>query len=208
MRGQYGAGKIGEKDYAAYRKEPDVAADSQIETYVALKLQIDNWRWGGMPFYLRTGKALAKRARRGRGAVQARALRAVPRHGGRAHDRQPADHPRPADEGLSLEFGAKVPGPKVNLGRVSMTSNTRIISRAAPSTGYETLIYDCMIGDQTLFQRADAVEAGWKVVQPLLDDWAKEPKHNFEIYKAGSEGPDLSDKLLEKDGRSWHPVGG
>jgi glucose-6-phosphate 1-dehydrogenase len=206
MRGQYSAGLVGDKLYHAYREEPDVAPASTTETFVALKLMIDNWRWAGMPFYLRTGKALTKRA--SEIVVQFKRAPFVLFRDTDV-DRMLANrltlHIQP-DEGVSMEFGAKVPGPKVTLGRVSMDFKYKDYFDSAPSTGYETLVYDCMIGDATLFQRADSVEAGWSVVQPILDLWAAEPTLNLDQYPAGSAGPANADELLARDGRSWRSL--
>ena len=203
VRGQYAAGQIGDKPYHAYREEPNVSPSSTTETFVAMKLTIDNWRWAGMPFYLRTGKALAKRA--SEIVVQFKRAPFVlfrDTHVDRMMANRLTLHIQP-DEGVSIEFGAKVPGPKVTLGRVSMDFKYKDYFDAAPSTGYETLVYDCMVGDATLFQRADSVEAGWKVVQPILDLWAAEPNLNLQTYPAGSAGPANADELLARDGRAW-----
>ena len=123
----------------------------------------------------------------------------------------PVDHLKPnllvvqiqPEEGISLRFGAKVPGPLVDIGAVKMSFNYADYFGRTPSTGYETLIYDCMIGDSTLFQRADMVEAGWSVVQPLLEAWASQRPKDFPNYPAGSWGPEESEELLRRDGRHW-----
>jgi glucose-6-phosphate 1-dehydrogenase len=178
------------------------------ETYVALKLAIDNWRWAGVPFYLRTGKALA--ARRSEVVIQFKqAPFALFRD-------TPVDRLTPNDmtlqiqpeEGMTLRFSAKIPGPSVHMDGVEMKFNYKDHFNAAPSTGYETLIYDCMIGDATLFQRADSIEAGWRVVQPALDAWANDGAGELPIYPAGSSGPSEADALLTRDGRRWRPING
>jgi glucose-6-phosphate 1-dehydrogenase len=110
------------------------------------------------------------------------------------------------DEGIALEFAAKRPGPSVQLSTVSMNFAYKSFFKVAPNTGYETLIYDCMIGDATLFQRADNVEAGWQAVQPILDAWASNPPSDFPNYTAGTSGPIAADALLARDGRSWRPL--
>ncbi len=110
------------------------------------------------------------------------------------------------DEGISLRFAAKHPGPSVEIATGSMDFAYKDFFQIVPSTGYETLLYDCMIGDATLFQRADNVEAGWQVVQPILDAWAAQPPKDFPNYKAGSEGPAAADELLARDGRAWRPL--
>jgi glucose-6-phosphate 1-dehydrogenase len=207
VRGQYGAGIIDGENIISYRKSPSVAPDSVTETYVALKLTIDNWRWAGVPFYLRTGKALA--ARRSEIAIQFKqAPFALFRD-------TPVDRLTPNDlilkiqpeEGMTLRFSAKVPGPSVNMDGVEMRFNYKDHFNAAPNTGYETLIYDCMIGDPTLFQRADNIEDGWRVVQPALDVWAKDHVTELPTYPAGSAGPREADALLAQDGRFWRPIG-
>jgi glucose-6-phosphate 1-dehydrogenase len=207
VRGQYAAGTVKGKPVVAYRSAPDVDPDSRTETYVALKLLIDNWRWAGVPFYLRTGKALAKR--RTEVAIQFKqAPFALFRD-------TPVERLTPNDlilqiqpeEGVILRFSTKIPGPSVRMGGVEMTFNYGDHFKAAPSTGYETLIYDCMQGDATLFQRADTIEAGWRLVQPLLDAWSKASNGTPPRYPAGSAGPVQADELLRQDGRRWRPIG-
>jgi glucose-6-phosphate 1-dehydrogenase len=205
VRGQYGAGDIDGKRVAGYREEPNVSPTSDTETYVALKLAIENWRWSGVPFYIRTGKRL--KHRKTQIAIK---FKETP-----AALLRETQMKRPApnwlllriqpDEGISLEFGAKIPGPIMRLGDVRMDFKYQDYFGAAPATGYETLIYDVMIGDATLFQRADNIESGWRVVQPVLDYWAKH-KSDFPNYAAGSQGPPEADELLQKDGRAWRPI--
>ncbi len=206
VRGQYGAGIVDGKRIEPYRRAANVAPDSATETYVALKLAIDSWRWAGVPFYLRTGKALG--ARRTEIAIQFKqAPFALFRD-------TPVERLTPNDlilkiqpeEGMTLRFSAKIPGPNVNMDGVEMKFNYRDHFKSAPSTGYETLIYDCMIGDATLFQRADSIEAGWRVVQPVLDAWASDGAKQLPIYPAGSAGPSEADALLMRDGRRWRPI--
>ncbi len=207
VRAQYTAGSIANRAVSDYRKAQDVRPDSTTETYVALKLMIDNWRWAGVPFYLRTGKAL--RAQNTEVAIKFKQapfamFRATP------IDRlaqnflilgiQP-------DECISLQFNAKVPGPTIALSGVGMTFKYEDYFQVAPSTGYETLIYDCMIGDAILFQRADGIEAGWRVVQPFIDAWRHAGAQGLATYPAGSEGPKEADELLARDGRRWRPIG-
>jgi glucose-6-phosphate 1-dehydrogenase len=206
VRGQYGSGTVLGKPVQAYRHEPDVAADSKIETYVACKLTIDNWRWAGVPFYLRTGKHLRRRwteiAIRFHQAPFA-LFRDTPVE--RMHPNWLILRIQP-DEGIALEFAAKRPGPVVRLDAVSMDFAYRTAFKMAPRTGYETLLYDCMIGDATLFQRADNVEAGWQAVQPILDVWASTPPGEFPNYVSGSDGPAAAHDLLARDGRAWRPL--
>jgi glucose-6-phosphate 1-dehydrogenase len=206
VRGQYGPGTVDGNSVPGYRQETDVAPESSVETYVALKLLIENWRWSGVPFYIRTGKRLAKRK-----SVIAIRFKEAPHALFRGTAvTQPAPNwlvirVQP-EEGISLEFGAKIPGPTLKLGDVWMDFKYHDYFGTAPSTGYETLIYDVMIGDATLFQRADNIEWGWRVVQPVLDKWSSEKPESFPNYAAGSQGPAAADQLLEKDGRQWRPI--
>ncbi len=203
VRGQYGEGAVEGNSVPAYRSEPKVAPDSQTETFVALKLLIDNWRWADVPFYIRTGKRLAQRVTEV--VIQFRRAPFV------LFRDTPVEnlghnllvlHIQP-DEGISLKFGAKIPGPVVDIGSVKMDFHYRDYFGSEPSTGYERLLYDCMIGDATLFQRADMIEAGWNVVQPVLDVWKALPPRNFPNYAAGSWGPKEANDLLTRDGRQW-----
>ena len=203
VRGQYGAGDINGRAVKDYRQEDDVDAESNTETYVALKMMIDNWRWAGVPFYLRTGKALAKRE----SEITIRFKQAP----STMFPEVPVDKLAPnsmvlhiqPNEGISLMFNAKVPGPTVRMEGVNMNFHYKDYFEEVARTGYETLLYDCMMGEATLFQRADNVEAGWAVVQPILDLWATEKEKDFPNYKAGSWGPARADQLLQKDGREW-----
>jgi glucose-6-phosphate 1-dehydrogenase len=206
VRGQYQAGYIANNAIEDYRKTAHVAPDSTTETYVALKLMIDNWRWAGVPFYLRTGKALKSQSTEvaikfkqapfamfrdtpvDRLAENFLALRIQP------------------DECIGLQFNVKMPGPSITIAGVNMTFKYQDYFDVAPSTGYETLIYDCMIGDAILFQRADGIEAGWRVVQPFIDAWHDAGAQDLAMYKAGSEGPVEADRLLAQDGRRWRPI--
>jgi glucose-6-phosphate 1-dehydrogenase len=206
VRGQYGEGQEDGKPVPAYRSEPSVARDSNTETFVSLKLSIDNWRWADVPFYIRTGKRLAKRATEV--AIQFRRapfvlFRETPVE--RLMPNLLVMHIQP-DEGISLRFGAKIPGPIVRVGSVDMDFHYTDYFGSEASTGYERLLYDCMIGDATLFQRADMVEAGWSVVQPVLDVWTALPPRNFSNYAAGSWGPKEADDLIKRDGRTWHQL--
>jgi len=190
----------------AYRSEPDVAADSVTETFIACKLEIDNWRWAGVPFYLRTGKYMKRR----RTEIAIR-FHQAPYALFRGTD---VERLNPnwmilriaPDEGIALEFAAKRPGPTVKLSTVSMDFAYSTFFKMAPNTGYETLIYDCMIGDATLFQRADNVEAGWLAMQPILNAWANTLPTDFPNYVAGGSGPTAADELLARDGRAWRPL--
>ena len=206
VRGQYDAGAVQGEQVPAYRREANVAPDSNIETYAAMRLKIDNWRWAGVPFYLRTGKRLNIRsseiAIRFKQAPYA-LFRDTP------VDELDADwlilRIQP-DEGIRLRFNAKRPGPAMNLESVSMRFNYKDYFQQAPAVGYETLIYDCLIGDATLFQRADQVEAAWALVEPVLEGWQNTNPRHFPNYAAGSEGPIAANDLLAKDGRSWRAI--
>jgi glucose-6-phosphate 1-dehydrogenase len=208
VRGQYGDGTIANDKITAYREAPNVSPQSTTETYVAMKLAIDNWRWAGVPFYLRTGKALTKR--RTDITVQFKQAPLALFRDTPVERLPPNDltlHIQP-DEGVTLRFGVKIPGPTVRIEGVDMKFNYQDAFEAMPSTGYETLVYDCMTGDPSLFQRADTIEAGWRVVQPVLDAWKTEGAANLPIYPAGSSGPKQADELLTRDGRRWRPIAG
>jgi len=199
VRGQYAAGTVQGHPVAAYRDEPNVAHDSTTETYVALRLEIDNWRWAGVPFYLRTGKSLHGRqtevvvhfrkppfALFRETEVDALAANVL------TLDIQPF-------EGLTLSISAKHPGPQMLLAPVQLRFQYKDAFRLEPNVGYETLIYDCLIGDSTLFQRADMIEASWAVVDPAIKQAGEQP----ELYAAGSAGPAGAEALLARDGHSW-----
>ncbi|MBV9341560.1 MAG: glucose-6-phosphate dehydrogenase, partial [Acidobacteria bacterium] len=186
---------------------PDVPPDSRTETFVAMKLAIDNWRWADVPFYLRTGKRLA--AQNTQIVIQFRRAPFVLFRDTAVENLLPNQlvlHIQP-EEGISLQFAAKVPGPIMRLGAVDMNFQYADYFGTHPSTGYERLLHDCMIGDATLFQRADMVEAGWCVVSPALDVWRALPPRNFPNYPSGSWGPREADELLERDGRHWRNFG-
>ncbi len=206
VRGQYGAGHSADEHMIDYRSEVNVAADSTTETYACLKLKIDNWRWADVPFYLRTGKRMTSRATEI--AIQFKRapfqlFRDTPVENLEAN--RLVLHIQP-EEGLSLRFGAKIPGPIMHMGSVEMKFNYVDYFGRTPSTGYERLIYDCMLGDATLFQRADMVEAGWNVITPILDVWKALPPRMFPNYASGSCGPKEADDLLARDGRSWRKM--
>jgi glucose-6-phosphate 1-dehydrogenase len=206
VRGQYGAGEVEGKPANAYRAEPNVAADSNTETYVAMQLEVDNWRWAGVPFFIRTGKHMSRR-------VTEIAIRFKQAPYAAFQD-TPVDALRPnwlvlhiaPDEGISLQFEVKRRGPQVDLAAVTMDFRYDDWFPKEPNVGYETLIYDVMTGDQTRFMRADMVEAGWRIVQPVLDAWAAD-KADFPNYDSGAAGPKAAEELLARDGRrSWRPI--
>jgi len=206
VRAQYDDGFVENQGVEAYRKTKDVDPHSTTETYVALRLMIDNWRWANVPFYLRTGKAL-----RGKQTEVAIKFKQAPIAMFRD---TPVDRLAEnflvvgiqPNECIGLEFNAKIPGPSIAIGGVSMTFRYEDYFEAAPSTGYETLIYDCMVGDAILYPRADGIEAGWRLVQPLLDAWREEKGERLASYRAGSDGPKEADELLARDGRRWRPI--
>jgi glucose-6-phosphate 1-dehydrogenase len=203
IRGQYGPGEINGQPVPGYRQEPNVNANTKTETYVAMRVHIDDWRWAGVPFYLRTGKRLPKRV--SEIAIQFRSAPLVLFRGSCEQQMQPnllIVRIQP-DEGISLQFQAKVPGPEVTLGKVQMDFKYSDYFGSKPSTGYETLLYDCMTGDSTLFHRADIIEQGWKIVTPILDEWEHNTQLPVPIYPAGTWGPREADELLERDGHRW-----
>lgn len=205
VRGQYTESTIGDKSVPGYREEDRVAADSNTETYVALKVMVDNWRWVGVPFYLRTGKRMSVRD-----TEIAICFKPAPYAQFRDTD---VDRVAPnflkiqiqPDEGMWFDLQAKKPGPTLDMQTIELGFAYKDFFEMQPSTGYETLIYDCLTGDQTLFQRADNIENGWRAVQPFIDAWAKDPQ--VEFYKAGDDGPAAADELLARDGHSWQRLG-
>ncbi len=205
VRAQYTAGTLNGRTVPGYREEPRVAPNSRTETYAAVKLAIDNWRWAGVPFYIRTGKRLA--ARNTEVVIQFRkapltlfrtASVTLP-SANRLHI-----HVQPK-ESIALQFAAKVPGPKVTVRPVEMQFCYQDYFGREHRTGYETLLYDAMAGDASLFQRADMIEAGWSVVEPLLGAW-EDPAAPLAFYAAGSEGPEAAAQLLRCDGYEWMPI--
>lgn len=203
VRGQYGEGKIEDKKVTDYRREEKVSPDSNTETFAALKLCIDNWRWADVPIYVRTGKRMP--AKHSSITVQFKKAPFVlfrETSIERLTTNRIEIHIQP-DEGITMHFGAKIPGPVVKMGAVDMDFNYLDHFGETVSTGYERLLFDCMIGDATLFQRADMVEASWQIVTPILDVWNAIPPRDFPNYEAGSWGPADADQLLINDGRSW-----
>jgi glucose-6-phosphate 1-dehydrogenase len=201
VRGQYAAGNIGGKDVPGYRQEQGVDPHSRTETFVAARVLIDNWRWAGVPFYLRTGKRLAKRSTEI--VIQFRnAPHMVFRDKGIEPNRlvlniQP-------DEGISISFGAKRPGTEMNIGNVNMNFSYEQGFGKSTRPAYATLLNDCVRGDATLFDSGDNVEAAWALVDPILDVWSATKTATVPQYAAGSWGPAESDALIERDGRHWH----
>ena len=204
VRGRYAAGRIADGDVKAYADEADVDPAGRTETYVALKAMVETWRWAGVPFYLRTGKALSARDTEIVIQFRAPALRLF-RDGGMA-DLPPNRlvlQIQP-NEAISAELVAKVPGPETIAAPISLDFRYADRFDLGHRTGYETLLYDVLTGDQTLFQRADQIEGGWRAVEPLIAAWAEGAP---EAYPAGSAGPAAADALLARDGRQWHAIG-
>jgi glucose-6-phosphate 1-dehydrogenase len=205
LRDRYGAGQVGGEPRNAYSDEPDIDPKSRTETYVAMKLYLDTWRWSGVPFYLRTGKAMARRDTeivlqfrpvpcalfRDAGITQLPPNRLI-------LQLEP-------NEGISFDCLAKLPGPAIETAPGTMDFHYRDRFRLDKLTGYETLLFDLMIGDQTLFQPAEAIEASWAAVQPILDIW-KRGRSRPPTYEAGTNGPQAADALLARDGRAWHSI--
>ncbi len=203
VRGQYGGGWLQGEHVEGYRQEPNVNPESLIETYAAVKLYVDNWRWQGVPFYLRTGKRLSNRITEV--SIQ---FRSVPHQTFPPRallDRQPnrliiAIQP---EEGILLRFESKQPGPSLHLAPVMMQFFYREAFKSQPADAYETLLLDIMKGDATLFMRADQAEAAWGVIQPILDVWSEQHPTDFPNYQAGTWGPEQAEVLIAKDGRTW-----
>jgi glucose-6-phosphate 1-dehydrogenase len=208
VRGQYGPGKKPDgASVPGYRQEPDVEPKSGTETFAIVKLHIDNWRWEGVPIYLRSGKALWKRGTEI--LVQFKKapevlFRDVPEVSS-LEANQLIFHIQP-DQGIELRFYAKTPGPTMSLQKVNMRFDYKEAFEASRGTGYEVLLYNAMIGDATLFSRTDLVESAWKIAQPILDTWASTTPTEFPNYEAGTWGPKRGFDLIEHDGRRWLEV--
>ncbi len=206
VRGQYGAGRVLGRPVKAYRDEPNVAAGSNVETYVAARFEIDNWRWAGVPFYIRTGKHLSQRLTEV--AISFKKAPFAPFRDTAVERMSPNRlilNISPG-ESISLDFKARCPGPVMDLAGVRMDFHYDDWFPKEPTVGYETLLHDVMTGDQTRFMRADMVEHAWRIVQPVLDAWAAE-KAAFPNYESGSAGPVEADELLAVDcGGVWRPL--
>ncbi|MFL5777604.1 MAG: glucose-6-phosphate dehydrogenase [Chloroflexota bacterium] len=205
VRGQYGPGWVAGKPVPGYRQEPDVDPQSETETFVAARLAIDDWRWSGVPFYVRTGKRLAKRSTEI--AIQ---FREVPHRLFREAGQEPeanllAIRIQP-DEGIMLRFGAKVPGLGLDVRAVTMDFSYGSAFNVDSPDAYETLILDALQGDASLFTRADEVETAWSIVDPVIEDWASGPPPEFPNYDAGTWGPAEADALMAPDGRRWRRI--
>ncbi len=209
VRGQYDSGWVQGEHVPAYYTEPDVAADSHTETFAALKLFIDNWRWQGVPFYLRTGKRLPSRT--SQVAITFRPAPNQPFPATTVENWQPNRlfiNIQP-EESILVGFQAKRPGPTMHLSPVDMHFCYQDAFKKASPEAYETLLLDVIVGDATLFMRADQVEAAWALIMPVLDIWESVPPSDFPNYSAGAWGPEAASTLIARDGRSWiipHPV--
>jgi glucose-6-phosphate 1-dehydrogenase len=204
VRGQYAAGIINGREVPAYRAEPDVNSESNTETFVALKLEVDNWRWAEVPFYVRSGKRLATHT-----TEVIIGFRRAPLmlFGADMETDIPPNrlvlHIQP-EEGITMDIHAKRPGPKICISSVPLNFNYSEFGEGMAATGYETLLYDCMIGETTLFHRYDSVDASWRICDPILDVWQALHARDFPNYAAGTWGPKASDDLLAKDNHKWH----
>lgn len=202
VRGQYGPGFINGQKVAGYREEKDVNPKSNIETYLALRLFIDNWRWAGIPFYLRGGKRLPKR-----GTEIAIIFKDAPgvlfNQFGRRHDPNVLAMRIQPDEGIAMKINCKVPGPSSPIQPVKMDFRYSSYFGQSPPEAYERLIWDCILGDSTLFARADEVEQSWEKLTPVLNYWAAHPTADFPNYPSGTWGPKQADEMIQKDNRSW-----
>jgi glucose-6-phosphate 1-dehydrogenase len=205
VRGQYGPGWVAATQVPGYREEPDVDLTSETETFVAARLMIDDWRWSGVPFYVRTGKRLPKRATEI--AIQYREVphRLFQDEGVEPDPNLLAIRIQP-DEGIMLRFGAKVPGLGVDVRSVTMDFTYGSAFSVDSPDAYETLILDALQGDASLFTRADEVEEAWSIVDPIVDGWAEASAPEFPNYEAGTWGPPESDELLARDGRRWRRI--
>jgi glucose-6-phosphate 1-dehydrogenase len=203
IRGQYVAGWVEGEKVHSYRDEPEVAPDSDTETYVALKLSIDSWRWAGVPFYLRAGKALASRVTEIAVQFKRAPLALFARAGVPQVDPNVLAIRVQPDEGILLRFGAKVPGQGLQIRTVNMDFRYGSSFAVDVPEAYETLLCDAMLGDPSLFTRNDEVERAWEILQPMLDAWASGDGGPLHFYGAGSWGPPAADELLERDGRAW-----
>ncbi len=205
VRGQYGPGWVAATKVEGYREEPDVDPASETETFIAARLTIDDWRWSGVPFYVRTGKRLPKRATEI--AIQ---YREVPHHLFRDEGVEPDANLLviriQPDEGIMLRFGAKIPGLGLDVRSVTMDFTYGSAFNVDSPDAYETLILDALQGDASLFTRADEVEEAWGIVDPLINAWADGPPPAFPNYDAGTWGPPEADELLARDGRRWRRI--
>jgi glucose-6-phosphate 1-dehydrogenase len=203
VRGQYVSGWVEGEKVSSYRDEPDVAPDSQTETFAALKLSVDSWRWAGVPFYIRTGKALPSRVTEISVQFKRAPLALFARAGVPSVDPNVLAIRVQPDEGILLRFGAKVPGQGLQIRTVNMDFRYGSSFAVDSPDAYETLLLDAMIGDASLFTRDDEVERAWEILDPILATWADETGGPLHFYGAGTWGPPAADELLERDSRAW-----
>ncbi|MDP9271448.1 MAG: glucose-6-phosphate dehydrogenase, partial [Chloroflexota bacterium] len=206
VRGQYVSGWVEGAKMHAYRDEPEVNPESQTETFVALKLAIDSWRWAGVPFYLRTGKGMPTRVTEIAVQFRRAPLALFARAGTPQIDPNILAIRVQPDEGILLRFGAKVPGQGMQIRSVNMDFRYGSSFAVDSPDAYETLLLDAMIGDPSLFTRSDEVERAWEILDPILRAWADERGGPLHFYGAGTWGPPAADELLERDGRAWRRV--
>jgi glucose-6-phosphate 1-dehydrogenase len=207
VRGQYGPGQVGDEKAIGYRQEDRVNPESTTETFAAMKLQIENWRWAGVPIYIRAGKRLAKRVTEVTVVFKQPPLHLFKSNDPKGQVKENILKMRiQPDEGISLTFGAKIPGPTTNVKRVDMHFSYADTFGKSSANGYERLLLDAMLGDGTLFAHRDGVEATWALMTPILEAWAKTPPTDFPNYEAGTWGPAAADALLKKDGRKWYKL--
>lgn len=202
VRGQYGPGFVMGEQVPGYRQEPGVKPDSTTETFVALKLFVDNWRWAGVPFYLRTGKRLPKKVTEITIVFKMPPLELF---GQASEDALPnvlGVRIQP-DEGISLRFNAKLPGTSIRISPVNMDFRYSTTFGKQGPEAYETLLLDCMLGDPMLFARGDSVEEAWSFIMPILEGWARAGQRDIPAYETGTWGPPEADALIERDGRKW-----
>jgi glucose-6-phosphate 1-dehydrogenase len=205
VRGQYGPGKINGVDVPGYRQEPGVSPNSNTETYVAVEFRVDNWRWAGVPFYIRAGKRLANQLTEIAVHFKRTPQALFARNPGDVHHNVITMRIQP-NEGIALNFGAKTPGSHMRASRVNMDFSYRDAFGTATPVAYETLLLDAMRGDATLFTRRDEVEAEWRIITPIEEAWAHLPPPIFPNYPAGSEGPEGADSLIHYDRKRWRPL--
>jgi glucose-6-phosphate 1-dehydrogenase len=209
VRGQYGPGLVDGKPVPGYRQEDRVHPRSQTETYAALRLEIENWRWAGVPIYIRAGKRLAKRVTEITIQFKQPPLLLFKDHEGKGAEGIKSNiismRIQP-DEGIALRFEAKVPGPSMNISPVNMNFNYAEAFGVSSANGYERLLLDAMLGDGTLFAHRDGVEATWALMTPILEYWAKNPIRDLPNYPAGTWGPPTADAMLKTDGRKWRKL--